>query len=300
MDVLTDVLNALQLKSSVYCRSELGGKWSLHFSPMPCAVFHVLHQGQGFIRLESSEQNIALEAGDLLMIPQGVGHTITNDLSRVSRPNIPIDRYGECAVLRWSNNPSSILLCGTFDFEQQHHPLLASLPPLIHFRAVELPGLQALLELMAQEAGSESLGRQTVLRRLADVLFVQMLRRWVHSQNSQTKGWLAALHDPQVGKALGLIHADPRQDWTVVSLATAVSRSRSSFAAQFTALVGEPPFSYLTRWRMHTAAALLKNPALPMQEIAERVGYTSEVAFSKAFKRELGKAPGMYRREARV
>ena len=299
MDVLTDVLNAMQLRSSVYCRSELGGRWSLHFRPMPCAVFHALPKGEGFVRLDGSGQNIPLQAGDLLMIPQGLGHTLTNDLGRVSRRDIPIDRYGECALLRWSENPSSVLLCGTFDFEHRQHPLLASLPPLVHIRADEALGLRALLELMALEAESEGLGRQTALRRLADVLFVQMVRHWVHSQSQQTQGWLAALRDPQVSKALSLMHAAPQQEWTVARLADAVSRSRSSFAAQFTALVGEPPLSYLTRWRMQTASRLLHNPRLPMQEVAERVGYSSEVAFSKAFKRELGKAPGAYRREAR-
>jgi AraC-like DNA-binding protein len=301
MDVLTDVLGVMQLRSSVYCRSELSGSWSLHFRPMPCAVFHALTKGEGFVRLDGLEQNIPLRAGDLLMIPQGQSHTLANDPDRVSRRDIPIDRYGECALLRWSDDPDSVLLCGTFDLVHRQHPLLGLLPPLIHIPTddPQAAPLQAILELMALEAEHEGLGRQTVLRRLADVLFVQMVRHWVQHQSQQNQGWLAALHDPQVSKALNLMHSDLRHQWTVAGLADAVSRSRSSFAAKFTALVGEPPLSYLTRWRIFTASKLLRDTFLPMQEVAEQVGYTSEVAFSKAFKREWGKAPGAYRREVR-
>jgi AraC-like DNA-binding protein len=134
------------------------------------------------------------------------------------------------------------------------------------------------------------------LRRLTDILFIQIVRQWLETQSAETQSWLGALRDPQIGKALGLIHQAPQDAWTVATLATAVAMSRSAFAARFAQLVGEPPLQYLTRWRMSQATRLLGDQQLGLVEIANRVGYESEVTFSKAFKRQLGVAPGTWRR----
>lgn len=141
---------------------------------------------------------------------------------------------------------------------------------------------------------------EIAVRRLADALFIQLVRVWLESQPAASRGWLGALGDPVVGAALGQLHRDPAQPWTVATLAQEVGLSRSAFAARFTQLVGEPPLHYLTRWRMHLAVALLRDETLGIKEVALRTGYGSEAAFSIAFKRHFGLAPGAYRQTNRA
>ena len=152
---------------------------------------------------------------------------------------------------------------------------------------------------MACEAASGRPGARTVVSRLADILFIQIVRGFLSSTPVSHRGWLRALNEPQIGAALGLIHQDPRQPWTVAMLASKVGMSRSTFAGRFAELVGEPPLHYVTRWRMQRAASLLREGRATLADIADRVGYESEAAFSKAFKRWVGAAPGAYRRASR-
>jgi AraC-like DNA-binding protein len=297
VDVLTDVLSALRLRSSLYCRSELGAPWGLHFLPMTSAVFHVLYHGGGFLCLPGETTLRPLAEGDVVMLPRGEAHTLLSTPDAPLFRDLRLDQWGECALMRWSDQPTSVVLCGACEVEQQSgHPLLALLPRVIHIPQGESGPLAGILSLMASEAESTRPGKELVLRRLADILFIQILRHWVATQGATTRGWLAALRDEQIGQALGLIHHDPAHPWTVEALASAVALSRAAFAARFTRLVGEPPLHYLTGWRMRTAAQLLQEQRLGVAEVAQRVGYGSEVAFSKAFKRIVGVAPGAYRR----
>lgn len=304
MDVLTDVLNSLRLKSSVYCRSELGAPWGLHFTPMSGAVFHVLQWGRGLLQVEGDNRWLPLATGDVVVLPRGEGHLIVDAPGSPIFRDLRLDQWGECAVMRWSESPSASLLCGTFEVEHDaQHPLLNVLPRILRIggrNGQPHAALAAVLNVMAAEAEAGQPGREIALRRLADVLFIQIIRHWIEAQGTEARGWLGALRDAAIGRALEAIHATPERAWTVESLAAEAAMSRSAFAARFTALVGEPPLQYLTRWRMRMAAGLLKNARLGLAEVAQRVGYESEVAFSKAFKRELGIAPGAYRRSSRV
>ncbi len=135
-----------------------------------------------------------------------------------------------------------------------------------------------------------------MITRLSDVLVVQALRAWLESDPAAQSGWLGALQDPQIGRAISLIHREPGRDWTVASLADKIPMSRSAFAARFTELVGEPAMSYVTRWRMHLAAAALRDEGATVAELADRFGYRSEAAFARAFKRVVGSPPGAVRR----
>lgn len=192
------------------------------------------------------------------------------------------------------------LVCGSFRFERRDaHPLLELLPPLIHLRPAEAPAaewLEATLRFLAWETREAKPGTETIVSRLTDVVFVQVLRAWIEALPEGRGGWLGALRDRQVGAALALVHRAPERDFTNASLAAAVGMSRSRFAARFSALVGEPPLAYVSRWRLETAAGLLRDGALSLGEVAERVGYDSEAAFSKAFRRRFGSPPGAYRR----
>ena len=194
------------------------------------------------------------------------------------------------------------LVCGSFRFERRDaHPLVELLPPLIHLRPAETPAaewLEATLRFLAWETREAKPGTETIVSRLTDVIFVLVLRAWIESVPEGRGGWMGALRERHVGAALAHIHRSPERDWTNASLAEAVGMSRSRFAARFTALVGEPPLTYLSRWRLETAAGLLQDGTLGLGEIASRVGYESEAAFSKAFRRRFGAPPGAYRRSA--
>lgn len=297
MDSLTHILNLARLKSSVYCRSELASPWGLHFASRNCAVFHVLHRGNGFFQISGDNEWLPFHEGDLLLLPKGHEHTIVETPNTPPLRNLELDQWGECVLMRWSDAPNAVILCGTFDFEYlRAASLFRYLPDMITIPYSVNSPLNRVLALMAEEAESQRPAKEVVLRRLADILFVQIVQRWVEIHAQQNSGWLGAFHDPLIGKALELIHLQPQHAWTVASLARAVACSRSAFAARFTALVSEPPIEYLTRWRMQIASRLLtEEPALTIGEIAARVGYHSEAAFSKAFKRLLGVSPITYR-----
>lgn len=179
--------------------------------------------------------------------------------------------------------------------------LLALFPKVLQIDALddESGWLQSTLRFIAREARELKPGGETVITRLADILVIQMIRSWIDSASRSDRGWLAALRDEQIGRALVLIHREPQGPWTVASLARAVNMSRSAFSARFTDLVGQPAMQYLTTWRMQLAQRLLRETTLPLSALSYRVGYRSEAAFSRAFKRVVGFAPGNVRRADR-
>ncbi len=158
--------------------------------------------------------------------------------------------------------------------------------------------IQTTLRLLAAEARQPRPGGEAVITRLADIIVIQALRAWIESDPAARTGWLGAMRDPHIGRAIGLVHADPARDWTVASLAAELSMSRSAFAARFTELVGEPAMQYVTRWRMHVALAALQDGGVTVAQLADQLGYRSEAAFARAFKRVIGTPPGGVRRAA--
>jgi AraC-like DNA-binding protein len=305
-DVLTTVMDAVRLRSRVFCRSELKAPWGLALARSDYAHFHVIERGGAWLRIEGQEP-VALAGGDLVVVPHGTGHTLTDSLATKARPLAEMAgrRAGEagCVVMRGGGEGAETrLVCGSFRFERREaHPLLELLPPLIHLRPAETPAaewLEATLRFLTWETREAKPGTETIVSRLTDVIFVQVLRAWILSLPEGRGGWMGALRDRHVGAALALVHRSPDRDWTNASLAEAVGMSRSRFAARFTALVGEPPVTYLSRWRLETAAGLLQDGALGLGEIASRVGYESEAAFSKAFRRRFGAPPGAWRRRS--
>lgn len=291
-DALTQILNTARLKSSVYCRSELGSPWGLQFAPRSCAVFHVLYRGNGCFCMEDDETMLSVAQGDVLLLPGGEAHLLLETPAAPVFGNLELDQWGECVLMRWSETPAAVVLCGTFDFEfAETAAFLKRLPRLIHIPYHPESTLNQTLDLMACESESARPAKEVILRRLADILFVQIMQRWVELQGAANSGWLGALHDPFIGRALDLIHTQPEHAWTVAELARAAASSRSSFVARFTALTGEAPMEYLTRWRMQLAARLIEQADVRVSEVAAQVGYRSEAAFSRAFKRTFGIAP---------
>lgn len=311
MDVLTDVLQTVRVKTACYGRLEAGAPWGLRVPAGEDAKFHVVLEGNCWLDVEGTP-SVALSAGDLVALPHGHEHTLSDASGAQMTPLESVlscsqsERTGDSIMRRIGGaGPQTILVSGRISFEdRRNNPLLAVLPPVIPLlgeagRAV--PWLESTLKFIACEASSGRPGAQTVISRLADILFIQIVRGHLAQLNeaNNVPGWLGALSEPQIGAALSLVHQRPEQSWTVASLAQRVGMSRSAFASRFTRLVGEPPLHYVTRWRMQKAAGLLREGRATLAEIAEQVGYESETAFSKAFKRAVGSSPGAYRRAAR-
>jgi len=238
-------------------------------------------------------------------VPHGEGHRLRSEPDEPTPSIFELEReqLGErYEILRHGGGGARIdMVCGAVRFD---HPaarkLLAVLPRILTFEPAtsptQLEWLRSTLRLMALEAEGLRPGGETIITRLSDVLVVQALRAWLESDPAAQSGWLGALQDPQIGRAISLIHRQPGRHWTVASLADQIPMSRSAFAARFTELVGEPTMSYVTRWRMHLAAAALRDEDATVAALADRFGYRSEAAFARAFKRVVGSPPGAVRR----
>jgi AraC-like DNA-binding protein len=302
MDVLTDVLNTFELKGWLSSRRELVPPWRYDFAASKDSMFHVVSFGGAYLQVEGAAEPVRVEDGDVVLFPTGHPHSLYDDPMSPLTRLVHLDynpQRGHKVVDSEAEGPKLLMLCGAFHFEYPSgFPLLHRLPKLIH-----IPGAQGRLEqgfadivlLIARESASQHLGAEIVLRRLTELLFIQIIRLWIDQQAEASIGWVGALRDQPISAALGLIHQSPAHKWTVNELAEAVALSRSAFSARFTELVGEPPMTYLTRWRMLRATRLLKNE-VRMETIAELLGYESEAAFRKAFKREIGIPPAQYRR----
>ena len=191
------------------------------------------------------------------------------------------------------------LLCGNYHLDRSRpHPLVSQLPELIHLRTGDgrHPQLTSAVELLRTELDGPRIGSSGIVPALIDSLLLYILRAWMDEFPRRAPGWAGALRDPAIAPALAAIHADPANGWTVESLAARAGLSRAAFARKFHLMVGEPPLTYLTRWRMTTAARMLRESDSALAAVAARTGYGSEFAFAKAFKREYGQAPGGYRR----
>jgi AraC-like DNA-binding protein len=267
--------------------------------------FHVVTSGRLWLETGEGVEGW-LGLGDLALVPHGEGHVLRSEAG-IPAPGIlelerelVSDRY---EILRHGDGGAPTgLICGAVRFE---HPaarnLIEILPRTIHIEASSSPRLewmQSLLRLMAAEAAELRAGGEAVITRLGDILVIQAIRAWMESDPAAQTGWLGALRDPQIGRAISLIHRDPARDWTVGSLADELAMSRSAFAARFTELVGEPVMAYVARWRMHVAVVALKEEGTTVGELANRLGYRSEAAFSRAFKRVIGTPPGAVRRQS--
>lgn len=303
MDALTDVLHELRLADSYYCRSELTAPWGLAIPARESASFHFVAEGACW--LLAGPEPLRLEAGDLVLLPHGRGHRLADDPA--SRPvgihELPHERLAQdAAVLRHGGGGEpALLLCGGVRFEVADHPLVGLLPDVLHVRADGGRGerqLAATVAAMALEAAHPRPGSATVITRLADVLVVHAIRSWLETSPEARTGWLGALRDDEIGRALALIHHHPDRRWTVGSLAAAVHMSRAAFAQRFTELVGTSPMAYLTSRRMQLAASWIRAGELAPGEVAPRLGYGSVAAFSRAFKRHVGTPPGALRRRA--
>ena len=307
-DVLGDVLQSIHLHSTLYCRAKMGAPWGFRVSHREVASFHIVTSGKCWLTVEGMEKPLLLTHGDLVILPHGHEHTMTDHpMSSVTmledlKPKQPEEKDG--IFYSMGQGAVTTLVCGGLELEDYStNPLYTILPSFIHIRsndAYSVPWLQAIVELVQVEAGTNRVEAETVITRLSELLFIQAVRAYIRTIGDGNSGWLSALKDPQIGQALVLIQRQPDETWTVGSLAYRVSLSRSAFSAKFRQIVGEPPIQYITRVRLTKAAVALRTHSAPLIEVAISVGYESEVAFSKAFKRYFGIAPGAYRKGRRT
>ena len=277
MDAITDFLSAVRVQGACYGRIQIGASWA----PQPKAGSHAgfgsVSYGQAWLSLPDVSEPVHLFHGDFFLVAPGREYVLTT-------------APGEA--------PTAII-AGRFDFDESHgRPLTEFIPPLILIRANQphvLP-LQKTLELLASEVDASTPGSEIAVRRLADLLLIQALRAHIADSHSDRTGWLHALSDSHIGAALNSMHNHIEHPWTVASLASEAGMSRSAFALRFKELMSESPLEYLTRWRMYRGSDLLRESDRKLADVAQAVGYDSDGAFHKAFKRVLGIAPGEYRR----
>ncbi|GGU11129.1 AraC family transcriptional regulator [Actinomadura citrea] len=274
---------------------------------MPSAGFHIVLQGTCWL-LSSQGEPIALGPGDVAFLPRGSAHGLADDPSTpVSEPPTTLTglRDGRDDETSADRPPTVVMLCGAYLLDRSGpHPLLNDLPEVIHLptRVGRRRELSAAVELLGVELdGDARPGSDTILLTLLDLLLLYILRAWFEEQRvsgHSAAGWAAALHDPAVAAALRAIHGDPGRPWTVEELGAQARLSRAAFARRFTHLIGQPPLTYLTWWRMTIAARLLRTSDAPVNTIAQQVGYSSQYTFAHAFKRQYGSPPGSYRHHA--
>jgi AraC-like DNA-binding protein len=318
VDVLSDVLRAVRLTGAVFFDFDLSSPWVVEAPPsrdiaakvMPGAQrvieYHLIARGAGWGHAVGQEP-IRLREGDLIVFPQGDAHVLSSapgmrevpDMSafaRLSTTRPVVYELGGGGPER-----ARIVCCFLGCDERPFNPLLTALPNVIHLSAASPQAttgwLGTLLSIAAKESGSERPGSENVLARLSELMFVETIRRYLETLPPAETGWLAGLRDPVVGQALAALHGEANEQWTVDRLARTVGLSRSVLAERFTAMVGQPPMQYLTSWRMQLASRMLARGG-QIAEVAAAVGYESEAAFSRAFKKLVGQAPATWRKSS--
>jgi AraC-like DNA-binding protein len=314
MDALSDVLQVLRLSGAIFLDAEFTAPWCVSsnsgrrgFSASDSehtVFFHWLISGRCRSRLADGGETFDIGPGDLLMMPNDEAHLMGSDLD--SPPVAAIDLVkapadgGMLTINSGGGGEKTRFVCGFLACDRRlSRPVLDALPHMLRVPFGSDPAtawLKSLLDLGTQETLARRPGSDTVLAKLSELLFVEAVRRYTEAMPPEQKGWLAGLRDRFVGKALTLMHQKPGHAWTVDTLAAEVGLSRSALAQRFSELIGQPPMQYLTRWRLTVAAQRLRTDGASLAAVAEQVGYESEAAFNRAFKREFGMPPATWRR----
>ncbi len=308
MDILADILRALKLRGTVYFHARFHSPWGMRIPRGQFANFHIVTDGMCWLEYGAGDALIRLAKGDIAIFPRGGSHSLLHEQGApavqaqqfLSSPRT--DRTEGQLSFGGQGSATTSMICGHFEYDRElPHPLFDSLSECIHVKATDGSGtdwVTTASELAATVSSQgDSAAANAVVDRLAEALLIQALAAHIDSLADST-GFLIAVQDRNLGRALSLMHNDIAHDWTLGELADAAHMSRSVFAEKFRKMVGDPPMLYLARWRMLKARELLLNTGMAIGEISGTVGYQSEFAFSKAFKKVLGTTPGAVRRAA--
>lgn len=315
VDPLSDVLRVVRLDGAFFYAVEGTGSWSIDTVPvqeltpriMPHAehliAYHVITQGCCYGGLIGEDQ-VELAQGDVIVFPHGDAHIMSSGRGLRVASHVHATSstgYGQIVVLGDQDSREVSLVCGFLGCDRRpFNPLLSALPRRMHMRGMSSAWLDGFTRRLTEESRLGRPGADSVLTRLAELMFIDVLRRYLEDLPPGQTGWLAGLRDEIVGRVLRLIHGRPGHPWTLDELARESMSSRSNVARQFALLVGQPPMQYLTRWRMQVAANLLTQSGAKLSAIGAEVGYDSEAAFSRAFKKATGLSPGAWREARRT
>ncbi|AGU51815.1 transcriptional regulator, AraC family [Variovorax paradoxus B4] len=308
MDVLSDVLRTIRLEGALFPNGDMHAPWcfkvprGVHIAQLlkpgaqRLAICHLVLQGECWAQVDGGEP-IHVYAGEVIAVPHGDSHVLGSGLhhAAVDVEHVVSPRAPELERIRYGGDGDrTVLVCSWFAYEgDAPNPLMANIPRLFTASLRSRPAgpwIEQSVNFVLGDAASRTPGSEMVAAKVAEVLFAEVLRGYIESMPANSPGWLAGLRDPHVGRCLALMHGEPARNWTVDALAD-----------RFAELVGAPPMHYLTRWRMILAAGMLRKDQGNLARIAEGVGYESEAAFNRAFKREYGLSPGAWRQNgARV
>ncbi len=317
-DILSDVLRSVRLSGAIFFNVTASSPWvaeapkaaSLAPRVMPGAQhvveYHVVTSGAGWATLiDSDEDPVRLSPGSVIMFPQGDRHVLSSEPQMRAQPNLgifdqPADRSPPFYIEQFGGGPDETrLICGFLGCDvRPFNPVIAALPRMIHIPDGYTAGdgwLSSLIKAIMKESRKQRVGAPSVLGKLSELLFVEVVRSYMETLPRDATGWLAALADRHVGRAIQLLHDHPQRAWTLDLLAREVGASRSVLVSRFADHLGVAPMTYLSNWRMQIAAGMLVNGGTTVAKVASEVGYQSEAAFSRTFKRCTGIAPGVWR-----
>lgn len=310
MDPLSDVLRAVRLDGAFFYQVEASTPWSAYATGaryllpqvLPAAEhlipYHILLSGSCWASL-AGKPPVRMEAGDVIVFPHGDPHLMSSGKDfpfTLAADDSPPRRYPETVFLGPDGDRDTTLVCGFLGCDvRPYNPLLSALPECIHVAGLAEGWLGQFPRQVVEESRAGRAGSETMLTRMAELMFIEVIRKHLTTIPEEQQGWLAGLRDPIVGPALSKLHEEPGRDWSLAELARVTRSSRSVLAERFTTIVGLPPMQYLTRWRLQLAAEMLRRTSSKVASIASAVGYESEAAFSRAFKRETGASPAVWR-----
>ena len=319
MDALSDVLRVAHLTGGVFLRAEFFAPWCIasrltpeHCSPVlgPAShmmIFHYVAEGEVHIQIEGEQDEDLIETGEVVLLPRNDMHLMGSDLSVPAVPGKEVIRPprdgGLFSIHHGGTGSCTRMVCGFLGCAStEGNPVISSLPPLLRVK-LEQGGaaewIRSTFQYAAEEVSAGRPGSETVLAKVSELLFVEAVRRYAEELPDGRTGWFSGLRDPHVARALALLHRDITRRWTVDELGREVGMSRSALADRFIRLIGVPPMHYLAGWRMQVATGKLRDTSDSLAQVAETVGYDSEAAFSRAFKKAFGTAPATWRRSNR-
>jgi AraC-like DNA-binding protein len=320
VDVLSEVFKAVKLDGAIFYTAECSAPWGFrsppsrimasYLSPDPkhVIVYHLLTEGRGYAHVEDDTRPVPLQAGEIVIFPHGDPHILGNgspivpvdsarELKRILSEDLKIYRHGGGGEL-------TRIICGYMSCDPQlSRILLSGLPPILKISIrndASGQWLENSLRYSVDNTGASRPGGETVLAKLSEVLFIETLRRYIEQLPQEQTGWLAGVRDPEIGRALALLHQKPAHPWTIASLGQEIGVSRSVLAERFRRYLSKSPKAYLAHWRLQLGAQLLKSTNRSVAEIAADVGYESEPSFNRAFKRQFGLPPARYRNQSKA
>jgi AraC-like DNA-binding protein len=318
LDVLSDVLRAVRLTGAVYFDVRAREPWvaetpatgKICAKVMPefehVIAFHIMLEGWCWAQLaDESEPPVKLEKGDAIIYPDGEGHFMSTELGRRAEPTMdiyyrPNDRALPFLINELGGHGAPArFVCGYLGCDARpFNPILDALPRMLHVKASSVGGglTHDLIRVALQEHEDPRAGGETILSKLSEVMFLQAVRQYIDELPGEATGWLSGLRDRHISIALRLMHGRPEENWTLEALAREAGMSRSAFAERFVDVMGQPPMQYLANWRLQRAARLLERPSMSIAQAAAAVGYESEAAFNRAFKKQVGVPPGAWRK----